>query len=46
MTFDLSVKDPNGDKIITYRSPGSIMNEIDALDSESEAALRSIKALL
>jgi type I restriction enzyme M protein len=45
-TFDLSVKNPNGDEEITHRSPQSIMAEIAALDAESAETLKSIKALL
>jgi len=45
-TFDLSVKNPNGGEEITHRSPKEIMKEITALDAESAAALRDIKALL
>jgi len=45
-TFDLSVKNPNGGEAVTHRSPAEIMAEIAALDAESAAVLRSIKALL
>jgi type I restriction enzyme M protein len=45
-TFDLSVKNPNGDEEIVYRSPDEIMDEIAALDSESLEVLGNIKALL
>lgn len=45
-TFDLSVKNPNGDEEITHRSPQEIMDEIAALDAESTEVLGNIKALL
>jgi type I restriction enzyme M protein len=45
-TFDLSMKNPNGDEEVNHRSPKEIMDEIAALDAESSAVLRSIKALL
>jgi len=46
MTFDLSVKNPNGGEEITHRSPEAIMDEIAALDAESADVLDNIKALL
>jgi type I restriction enzyme M protein len=45
-TFDLSVKNPNGEKEIAHRSPEAILDEISALDVESAEALGNIKALL
>ncbi len=45
-TFDLSVKNPNGGKEITHRSPQEIMDEIAALDAVSAEVLANIKALL
>lgn len=45
-TFDLSVKNPNGDEEIAHRTPQEIMREIAALDAESAEVLASIKALL
>ncbi len=45
-TFDLSVKNPNGGEAVTHRSPQEIMDEIAALDAESEKVLGNIKALL
>lgn len=45
-TFDLSVKNPIGGEEITHRSLQVIMNEIAALDAESEEVLSNIKALL
>ena len=45
-TFDLSVKNPNGDEEIVHRSPQEIMDEIASLDAESAEVLCNIKALL
>jgi type I restriction enzyme M protein len=45
ITFDLSVKNPNGDEI-THRSPHHILAEIAALDAESAKVLTNIRALL
>jgi len=46
VTFDLSVKNPNGGEEVTHRSPADIMVEIAALDAESAEVLGNIKALL
>ena len=45
-TFDLSVKNPNGNEELKHRSPKVIMDEIAALDAESAKVLKNIKALL
>ena len=45
-TFDLSVKNPNGDEEVAHRSPQDIMDEIAALDAESAQVLENIRALL
>ena len=45
-TFDLSVKNPNGNEEIKHRSPVEIMDEIAALDAESTEVLRMIRGLL
>jgi type I restriction-modification system DNA methylase subunit len=45
-TFDLSVKNPNGNQEVTHRSPQEIMDEIAALDAESAEVLGNIRALL
>lgn len=45
-TFDLSVKNPNGNEEVAHRSPVEIIDEIAALDDESAEVLRNIKALL
>ncbi len=44
--FDLSVKNPNGAKTVTHRSPKEIMAEIAKLDAESAKVLAKIKRLL
>jgi len=46
VTFDLSVKNPNGGEAIVHRSPQEIMDEIAALDAESAEVLSNIRALL
>lgn len=45
-TFDLSVKNPNGNVEVVHRSPQDIMAEIAALDAESAQVLAGIRALL
>jgi type I restriction enzyme M protein len=45
-TFDLSVKNPNGQEEVIHRTPEAIMDEIAALDAEGAKVLRNIKALL
>lgn len=45
-TFDLSVKNPNGGEVVTYRKPQEIMDEIAALDEESAGVLANIRGLL
>ena len=45
-TFDLSVKNPNGNEEIVHRSPQEIMNEIASLDEESAKVLQTIRGLL
>ena len=45
-TFDLSVKNPNGNEEVAHRSPQDIMEEIATLDAESAEVLAGIKALL
>jgi type I restriction enzyme M protein len=46
VTFDLSVKNPNGGEEIAHRSPQAIMDEIAELDAESAEVLGNIRALL
>jgi len=45
-SYDLSVKNSNGPKDLTHRSPQEIMGEISALDAESAEVLASIRALI
>ncbi len=45
-TFDLSVKNPNGNDEVVHRSPLEILDEIAALDAESAEILQSIRGLL
>jgi type I restriction enzyme M protein len=45
-TWDLSVKNPNGNDEVIHRSPAEIIAEIEALDAENQAILRRIKSLL
>ena len=45
-TYDLSVKNPNGNEEISHRSAQDIMAEIAALDTESAEVLAGIKSLL
>ena len=46
VTFDLSVKNPDGGKEDLHRSPEDIIDEIMALDAESAEVLANIKALV
>ncbi len=46
VTYDLSVKNPNGGEAVVHRSPQDIMDEIAALDAESAEVLGNIRALL
>ena len=45
-TWDLSVKNPNKNDEVVLREPSEIIEEIMALDKESEAILGSIRELL
>jgi type I restriction enzyme M protein len=45
-TFDLSVKNPNGNEAVVHRSPQDIIDEITALDAESAEVLGNIRTLL
>jgi type I restriction enzyme M protein len=45
-TFDLSVKNPNGNEAVIHRSPQDIMDEIAALDAESAEVLAGIRTLV
>jgi type I restriction enzyme M protein len=45
-TWDLSVKNPNGNEEVVHRSPAEIIAEIEALDAENQAILQRIKAMI
>ena len=45
-SFDLSVKNPNGNEEVAHGNPQDVMAEIAALDAESAEILAGIKALL
>jgi type I restriction enzyme M protein len=45
-TWDLSVRNPNGNEDVSYRSPSEIIAEIEALESENQTILKRIKDLL
>ena len=45
-TWDLSLRNPNGNDEIVHRSPADIIAEIEALDAENQAILQRIKGLL
>jgi outer membrane lipoprotein-sorting protein len=45
-TFDLSAKNPNKKEEITLREPKTILEEMKALDSESQNILNSILELI
>lgn len=45
-TWDLSVKNPNANEEVVYRSPSEILDEIAELDRESAAILEKIRGLL
>jgi type I restriction enzyme M protein len=45
-TYDLSVKNPNGNEAVVHRSPQDILDEIAALDAQSAAVLGTIRGLL
>ena len=45
-SWDLSVKNPNGNDEVTHRTPEEIIAEIEVLDAENQAILKRIKSLL
>lgn len=45
-TWDLSVKNPNGNDEVVHRSPAEIIAEIEALDAENQIILQRIKEIL
>lgn len=46
VTFDLTVRNPNGIGEVAHRSPIEILNEIDRLDADAAEALKRIRAAL
>jgi type I restriction enzyme M protein len=46
VSFDLSVKNPDGGEEVVHRSPQEILDEIAALDGENAAVLETIRGLL
>jgi type I restriction enzyme M protein len=45
-TWDLSVKNPNGNVVVIHREPTEILDEIVALDTEAAEVLEGIRGLL
>ena len=45
-SWDLSVRNPNGNEEVVHSSPAEIIAEIEALDMENQAILQRIKSLL
>ena len=45
-SWDLSVRNPNGNEAIIHSSPTEIIAEIEALDNENQLILQRIKELL
>ena len=45
-SFDLSVKNPNGDEEVELREPEEILDEITALDQEASEILETIRGLV
>lgn len=45
-TWDLSVKNPNGSDEVNYRSPETIISEIEALEADNQLILQRIRSLL
>jgi type I restriction enzyme M protein len=45
-TFDLSVKNPNGNDEVQHRAPQDIMAEIATLDAQSAAIMQKIRVIL
>ena len=46
VTFDLSVKNPNGGDEVALRTPAEILDEIAALDAESSEVLATTRGLM
>ena len=45
-TWDLSVRNPNGNEEVLHRSPAQIISEIESLDAENQSILNRMKELL
>ena len=45
-TWDLSVRNPNKNDLVTHRSPREIISEIESLDAENAKILMRIRSLL
>ena len=45
-TWDLSVKNPNGNDEVIHRSPSEIIADIEALDKKNQAILTNLKDLV
>jgi len=45
-SYDLSVKNPNGGAVVVLRTPKDILDEIAALDAESEEVLATVRELV
>jgi type I restriction enzyme M protein len=45
-TWDIAVKNPNGNDEVVHRSPVEIIAEIEALDAENQTILQRIKDLI
>jgi type I restriction enzyme M protein len=45
-TWELSVKNPNGNEEVVHRSPLEIITEIEALDIENQSILQRIKDMI
>lgn len=45
-TYDLSVKNPNTPEVAPLRSPAEILDEMEALDKETQEVLRLVRGLI
>jgi len=45
-TWDLSVRNPNGNDEVLHRAPAEIIDQIESLDTENQAILNRIRELL
>jgi len=46
LSFDLTVKNPDGGEVVAYRRPQDILDEVAALDAESAQVLGKIRELI